>query len=135
MPSRGSKRVHIAQITLFMSAGIDVVVDHHHEAVGVGAGMALRGDQAGLLGMPAIHLLDRDGEPQPAAAGLVRPHALHLRHAGGFELVPDRAAAIGAAIEGVVVRRHAGIAPSRIGSLRCMKVSTRIAGSFLRPPA
>ena len=88
--------------------GIDVVVDHDDEAVGVGAGVALRGDQPGLLGVAGVHLLDRDGEPEPAAAGLVRPHALHLGHAGGFELVPHRAGAIGAAIERVVVRRDAG---------------------------
>src|SRR5262249_19129661 len=54
-----------------------------------------------------IHLLDRDVEPEPAAAGLVRPHTLHFRHARSFELIPDRAAAIGAAIEGVVVGRDA----------------------------
>ncbi len=43
---------------------------------------------------------------EAAAAGLMRPDALHLRDAGGLELVPDRAGAIGAEIERVVVRRH-----------------------------
>ena len=70
--------------------------------------MALRGDQAGLLGVAGILLLDGDGEPQPAAARGVRPHALHLRHAGGFELIPHRSRAIGAAIERIVVGRDAG---------------------------
>src|SRR3979409_1567502 len=63
-------------------------------SVGIGAGMALRRDQAGLLGMAAIHLLDRDREPHAAAAGLVRPHALHLGHARRLQLVPHRAAPI-----------------------------------------
>ena len=46
--------------------------------------MALRGDQPGLLGVAAILLLDGDREPQPAAAGGVRPNALDLGYAGGF---------------------------------------------------
>src|SRR5262249_31336163 len=54
-----------------------------------------------------IHLLDRDVEPEPAAASFVRPHAFDLRHASGFELVPNRAAAISAAIERVIVGRNA----------------------------
>src|SRR5260221_988042 len=87
---------------------IDVVVDHNHPAVRVSAGVALRCDQAGLLGMAAVHLLDGDGEPKPAAARLMGPHAPDLRNAGGFELVPHRTAPVGAAIEGVVVGRHAG---------------------------
>src|SRR5258705_9363094 len=97
--------------------------------------MTLRRDQAGLLRMAGIQLLDRDIEPEAAAASLVRPHALDLGHAGGFELVPDRAAAIGAAIERVVVRRNAGMAPSSTGLSRCIMLSTRMAGSFLAPPA
>src|SRR5215471_13516122 len=36
------------------------------------------------------------------------PDALDFRDAGGFELVPHRTAPVGAAIEGVVVGRHAG---------------------------
>src|SRR5712671_2575701 len=51
--------------------GIDVVIDDHDEAIGIGAGMALRSNQSRLLGMTAIELLDRDGEPKPAAAGLM----------------------------------------------------------------
>ena len=46
---------------------VDVVVERDRPAVGVGAGVASRGDQAGLLGVAAIHLLDGDSEPQPAA--------------------------------------------------------------------
>ena len=38
--------------------------------------MAVRGDHAGLLGVAAVKLLDRDGEHEPAAAGFVRPHTL-----------------------------------------------------------
>src|SRR5262245_6601209 len=79
--------------------GIDVVIDHHHDAVGIGAGMALRGNQPGLLGMAAILLLDRDREPQPATAGRVRPHPFDLRYTCGLELVPHGTRAIRAAIE------------------------------------
>src|SRR6187455_3001365 len=38
--------------------------------------------------------------------GTSRPYALHAGDAGGFELVPDGAGAVGAEIERVVVRRH-----------------------------
>ena len=38
----------------------------------------------------------------------MRPHAFHLGHAGGFELVPHRAGAVRAAIERIVVGRDAG---------------------------
>ena len=86
---------------------IDVVVDHDDEAVGVGAGVALRGDQPRLFGVAGILLLDRDGEPQPAAAGRMRPHAFHLGHARSFELIPHRAGPVGAAIERIVVGRDA----------------------------
>src|SRR6516164_706938 len=86
--------------------GIDVVVDHDHDPVGIGAGVALRGDQPGLLGVTGVLLLDRHREPESAAAGRVRPYAFDFGHAGGFELVPHGAGAIGAAVEGVVVGRH-----------------------------
>src|SRR5262245_44950076 len=69
---------------------IDVIVDHDGPAVVVGARMAMRGDHGGLLGMAAVERLDRDHEQEPAAAGFVRPHALHAGDAGGFELVPHR---------------------------------------------
>src|SRR5262249_29413971 len=92
---------------LVNGGGLDTVVAPHHEAVDIGPGMTLRGDPPGLLGMPGIHLLDRDIEPEPRTAGLMRPHALHLGHAGGFELIPNRAAAISAPIERVVVGRDA----------------------------
>src|SRR6266545_3159148 len=61
--------------------GIDVVVDDDHKAVGVGASMALRRNQAGLLGMSAIHLLDRHRQPQAAAAGFMRPYAFDFGNA------------------------------------------------------
>src|SRR5215831_20465940 len=86
--------------------GIDVVIDHDHDPVGIGAGVALRGNQPGLLGVTGVLLLDRDSEPEPAAAGRMRPHAFDFGHAGGFELVPHRAGAIRAAVEGIVVGRH-----------------------------
>src|SRR5207245_9406454 len=79
---------------------------HDHGAVGIGAGVALRGDQAGLLGVTGVLLLDRDGEPEPAAAGRMRPQAFDFGHAGGFELIPYRAGAIRAAVEGIVVGWH-----------------------------
>ena len=47
----------------------------------------------------AIELLERNRQPQAAAAGGVRPHALHSRHARSFKLVPYRPRAISAAIE------------------------------------
>src|SRR3954468_8875016 len=48
--------------------GIDVVIDHHDKAVDVSAGVTLRGNQSGLLGMTGVLLLDRHREPEPAAA-------------------------------------------------------------------
>src|SRR4029079_9501963 len=66
--------------------GIDVVVHHHDEAIDIGAGVALRGDEAGLPGVAGILLLDRDGKPEPAASGGMRPHALDLGDARRFEL-------------------------------------------------
>ena len=68
--------------------------------------MALRGDEPRLLGVAGIHLGDGDGEPHATAARLVRPDAFHARHAGGFDLPPDVRGAIGAAVIGIVVRRH-----------------------------
>ena len=58
--------------------------------------------------MSGVLLLDRDREPEPAAARCVRPDAFDLGHAGGFELVPHRAGTIRAAIERVVVGRNTG---------------------------
>src|SRR5262249_6918573 len=85
---------------------VDIVVHHDGPAVAVGAGVAVRRHHAGLLGMAAVEGLDRDHQHEAAAAGLVRPYALHLGDAGGLELIPHRAAAVGAEIEGVVVRWH-----------------------------
>ena len=85
---------------------VDVVVDHDGPAIVVGAGVAVRGHHRGLLGVAAVQRLDRDHQHEAAAAGLMRPYALHAGDAGGLELVPDRTAAVGAEIEGVVVRRH-----------------------------
>src|SRR5205085_4115836 len=70
------------------------------------ARMTLRGDEPRLLGVPGIHLGNRDRQPHAAAARLVRPDALHARHAGRLELPPDVRRTIGAAIVGIVVRRH-----------------------------
>ena len=39
---------------------VDIVVDHHDVAAEIGAGLALRGDHRGLLGVAGIALLDRD---------------------------------------------------------------------------
>src|SRR6516162_6482370 len=99
--ARAHRPYHLVHV-----GGIDVVVDHDHDPVGIGAGVALRGDEPGLLGVAGILLLDRHREPEPAAAGRVRPYAFHFRHTGGFELVPHGAGAISAAVEGVVVGRH-----------------------------
>src|SRR5262249_33052048 len=79
--------------------------DNH--AIGISAGMALRGDQPRLLRMTAVLLLDRDREPQPAAASGVGPHPFHFRDAGRFELLPDGSRAVGTAIKGIVVLRLA----------------------------
>src|SRR5690349_24744021 len=70
--------------------------------------MALRGEVAGLLGVAAVLLLDRDREPQPAAAGGMRPYSAHFRDAGGFELIPHRAGAVRASIERIIVGGHPG---------------------------
>src|SRR5947209_14364866 len=58
--------------------------------------------------MAGVLLLARDGEPKPAAARGVRPHAFDLGYTGGFELIPHRARSIRAAVERIVVRRNAG---------------------------
>src|SRR4030095_13505041 len=78
--SRGSKRVHMAQITLSISAG--------------------------WSGVPSATTKRQGGGAARPPFGA--PPALHFGDTGGFELVPHRARAIGAAIERVVVRRHAG---------------------------
>jgi hypothetical protein len=60
MPSRGSNRVHIAQTNFVHIGRIDVVIDYDDEAIGIGAGVTLRSDQARLFGVTGILLLDRD---------------------------------------------------------------------------
>ncbi len=101
---------------------VDVVVHHDGPAVVVGAGVAMRRHHGGLLGMPAVERLDRDDHHEAAAAGFVRPHAFHVRDAGGFELVPDRAARDRRRNKKVLsFGGTAGIAPIRIGLLRYIK--------------
>ena len=56
---------------------VDVVVHHHDEPPQVGARLAGRGQQPGLLGVTGVGLLDRDDVEQPRRAGLVAPDALH----------------------------------------------------------
>jgi Bcr/CflA subfamily drug resistance transporter len=133
--ARIAARAHRPDHVVVHVGRVDVVVDHDGPAVAHRRRRGTARRPSGLLGVAAVQLLDRDTSMKRAAAGLVRPHALDLGHAGGFELVPHRAAAVGAAVERVVVRRHAGIAPSRIGSSRYIMVSTRIAGSRSLPPA
>ena len=70
--------------------------------------MTLRRDQPGLLGVTRVLLLDRDREPEPTTTRRVRPHTFHLRYAGRFQLVPHGSGAVSAAIEGIIVGRHAG---------------------------
>src|SRR6516165_2135475 len=71
--ARAHRPYHLVHV-----GGIDVVVDHDHDPVGIGAGVALRGDEPGLLGVAGLLLLDRHREPEPAAAGRVRPYAFHF---------------------------------------------------------
>src|SRR5579884_1586968 len=54
---------------------IDVVVDDDHEAAEVRAGVALRGDDRGLLGVSGVPLPDRDHREQPGPPHLVTPDA------------------------------------------------------------
>src|SRR5258708_1202447 len=83
--------------------------------------------------MAPVKLLDRDGEPKPAAAGLMRPHAFDLRDARGLQLIPHRAGAVGAAIEGIIVGRHAGNPPHQNGILPGHEGFEWDAGLFLQP--
>ncbi len=56
--------------------------------------------------MSPVHLFDRDGQHESAAAGFMRPHTFDLGDARGFELIPHRAAAVGAEVKRVVIWRH-----------------------------
>src|ERR1051325_2792946 len=71
-------------------AGVDIFVHHDHVAAEIGARVALRGDERGLARVARIALLDRDDEHETAAAGDRKPYALDVRHAGLFQLVPDK---------------------------------------------
>src|SRR5581483_6937472 len=70
-------------------AGIYVLVHDDDIAAEIGARVALRGDQGGLARVAGIALLDRHDEHETAAARHREPHALNVRHAGFFQLVPD----------------------------------------------
>src|ERR1700737_4429385 len=56
--------------------------------------------------MSPVQLFDRDGQHEAAAAGFMRPHTFDLGDARGCELIPYRAAAVGAEVECVVIWRH-----------------------------
>src|SRR5688500_18377637 len=81
--ARAQRPHHVVHV-----GGIDVAVDHDYPLVGIGAGVARRRGEPDLLGVTRIHLLDGDREPHAAAAGLVRPRALHAGDARGLELAP-----------------------------------------------
>ena len=57
--------------------------------------------------MARVHLLDRNGKPHAASAGLVRPDPADFGNAGGLQLLPNDAGASRAAIKRIVVRRNA----------------------------
>src|SRR4051812_6554102 len=90
-----------------VAGGVDVLVDDDHPAADVVAGVAARGEQARLLRVPRVRLLDRDDVEQPPAARLVAPHALHAREAGFLDLVPDHGGLHHALRERIVGRRAA----------------------------
>src|SRR3984893_10155984 len=48
--------------------GINIVAHHNGPPVPLRAGLAVRSHKSGLLGVPAIELLDRNREPDPTAA-------------------------------------------------------------------
>src|SRR4029077_4679052 len=52
---------------------IDVLIHDNGPTITVGAGMAMWGAHAGLLGVPAVKLLDGDGQHETATSGFVRP--------------------------------------------------------------
>ena len=86
---------HVVEIV-----GIDIVIDDDDVAAEIGAGAALGGDEAGLLGVAGIALLDRyGGEKSALKAG----DAADIRHAGLFHVIPDER------------RAHQGCHPSRPG--------------------
>ena len=84
---------------------IDILVNHHHPAPGIVAGVAVGRQHRRLGGVTRIHLLDRDHVEQPPGAGFMAPHALDAGDAGLFHLVPDHRRFNGGAGEGEVFRR------------------------------
>ena len=84
---------------------VDVVVDHHRVARHVRADAALAEDVAGLARVAGVALLDRHHVEHARAADLVRPHRLHVRHAGGDERVVQQRRAHHRLRVGVVVGR------------------------------
>src|SRR5258705_4047605 len=83
---------------------IDIVVDDDGEAILITAGNTLRGDHTGLFDVTGIALLDGDDGKLPRA-GLVRPDAANVRHAGFLQLFPHMRRTGDRAQQGQRVRR------------------------------
>src|SRR6266508_128104 len=67
---------------------VDIVVDDDGEAILIAAGKTLRSNDARLLHVAGVTLLDGD-YGKLSWAGLVRPNASDLGHAGFLQLFPD----------------------------------------------
>src|SRR4030095_6533810 len=67
--------------------GIDVVIDDDDVASEICAGATLGGDDAGLLGVARIALLDRHRGKKSA---LKTSDAANIRHAAFFSIAPDK---------------------------------------------
>src|SRR5258705_6612071 len=83
---------------------IDIVVDDDGEAILITAGKTLRGDHTVLFDVTGVALLDGDNGKLPRA-GLVRPDAANVRHAGFLQLFPHMRRTRDRAQQGQGVRR------------------------------
>src|SRR5258706_9910732 len=83
---------------------IDVVVDDDGEAVLIAAGKTLRSNDAGLLHMAGVTLLDRD-DGKLSWTRLVGPDAADFRHTGFFQFLPNMRRARDRAQQRECVRR------------------------------
>ncbi len=69
---------------------VDVGVDHHHHAAGVGRRPDLPGHVQRLGGVAGVGLLDRHDGHHPVAGLRRQPHAADPGHAGALELLGDQ---------------------------------------------
>src|SRR2546426_2336394 len=87
---------------------VNVLIYHDDQAAQIGAGVAHRGDVAGLASMAGIALSDGDGNQQPSAARLMAPHFLDIGDACPLDLLPHQRRPHQASVGGELRRRLAG---------------------------